>query len=109
MLETRVNQAVSLIRDFLARRSISIEKVVVFGSYARNAQTVDSDVDIAVVSGDFEGKDIFQRAAMLKGLKWALAEKIPLPFDIISVSSSEWNDESSLMVEHIKSGAQVAA
>jgi len=104
MLETRVNQAVKLIKDFLKGRDIAIAKVVIFGSYARAAATKDSDVDVAIISPDFDGKDIFLRAEMLKGLKWVLADKIDLPFDIISISSREWDEETSFMVDAIKSG-----
>ncbi|MBU4484872.1 nucleotidyltransferase domain-containing protein [bacterium] len=36
-------------------KNIKVEKVILFGSYARNAQRDYSDIDILVVSDDLEG------------------------------------------------------
>ncbi len=104
MVKGKAKQAVGIIRDFLDSRNISADKIVVFGSYARGDYNEDSDIDIAIISRDFENKDIFQKAEMLKGLKWLLVDKIMLPFDIIPISLTEWMESSSLTVEFIKSG-----
>lgn len=104
MVEGIVKQAADIIRDFLNSRNISTDKIVIFGSYARGDYKQDSDIDVAIISRDFENKDIFQKAEMLKGLKWLLVDKIMLPFDIIPISLAEWTESSSLTVEFIKSG-----
>lgn len=104
MVKGKVKQAISIIRDFLNSHNISTDKIVIFGSYAQGSYKKDSDIDIAIISRDFENKDIFQKAEMLKGLKWLLVDKIMLPFDIVPLSLSEWIGSSSLTVEFIKSG-----
>jgi predicted nucleotidyltransferase len=108
MVEGTVKQAVDLIKDFLRGRNIVADNIVVFGSYARGDYRDDSDIDIAIISRDFEGKDIFQKADMLKGLRWALVNKIFLPIDIVLLSLSEWTESTSLTVEFIKSGKILA-
>jgi predicted nucleotidyltransferase len=45
----------------LKARGLSISKFILFGSQARGGATAGSDIDIAIVSVDFRGKDIFKR------------------------------------------------
>lgn len=104
MVEERIREAVSLIKDFLKARNIKAERIVIFGSYVKGTHREDSDLDIAIISEDFTGKDIFQKAEMLKGLKWHLVERFNLPFDIVPISLEEWQRSSSLIVEFIKEG-----
>jgi len=66
--------------------------LILFGSYGRKNFSPESDVDIAIISEDFTGKDVFQRAAMLEGLQWAL---------------EEWEKSSSLIVGFVKEGQEV--
>ncbi len=45
------------IDDFIRRlrTSLSVERVILFGSYAKGTAQEDSDIDVAVFSPDFEG------------------------------------------------------
>ena len=108
MAKERIRQAIGLISDFLKNRNIRVEKILVFGSYAAGDYRKDSDVDVAIISQDFEEKDIFQRADMLKGLEWSLAERFMLPFDIIPISLKEWKGSFSLTVEFVKEGKSLS-
>lgn len=104
MAEERIREVVELIKDFLKDHHITVDKIIIFGSYAKGNYTKDSDLDIAIVSCDFDEKDIFQKAEMLKGLKWLLGEKLMFPFDIIPLSLKEWQESSSLVVDFVKEG-----
>jgi predicted nucleotidyltransferase len=104
MAEATVKQAAELIKNILKDRNITVDKILVFGSYAKGNYSKDSDLDIAVISRDFNEKDIFQKAQMLKGLKWALVEKFEVAFDIVPVSLKQWQESSSLVVDFIKEG-----
>lgn len=104
MVEKRIREAVNLIKDFLKERNIKIDKIIIFGSYIKGNYKEDSDLDIALISRDFDGKDVFQKTEMLKGLKWSLVERFMLPFDIIPISLKEWQESSSLIVEFVKEG-----
>lgn len=50
------------------RRHLSVERVILFGSYARDAADEHSDIDIAVVSPDF-GKDVLADLQLLAKLR----------------------------------------
>lgn len=104
MPKDRIREAVNLIKDFLENRNVKVDKIIVFGSYGKGNYSQDSDIDIAIISQDFDGKDIFEKTEMLKGLKWLLVEKIELPFDIVPISLQEWQESSSLVVEFVKEG-----
>ncbi len=104
MAEARVGEAAELIKNLLKDRNITVDRIIVFGSYAKGNYTKDSDLDIAVISRDFNEKDVFQKAEMLKGLKWTLVEKFELSFDIVPVSLKQWQESSSLVVDFIKEG-----
>ncbi|MBM4030718.1 MAG: nucleotidyltransferase domain-containing protein [Planctomycetes bacterium] len=51
-------RAVRFLERRLAAHGLDVNKVVLFGSQARGDATPDSDVDIAIVSEDFRGRDI---------------------------------------------------
>lgn len=104
MSQAQIKKAVRYIKNFLRQRGIGAERVVLFGSYAKNSAAGDSDVDIAIVSDDFSGKDIFQRSRMIRGLNWSLTEKFAMPFDLVPLSSAEWDQSSSLVVDFAKQG-----
>lgn len=57
MLERRIADLTEVTRRFIAelQRDIRVEKVFLFGSYANHCEHDYSDIDIAVISPDFEG------------------------------------------------------
>ena len=103
MAQTGIRETAELIKKLLKDR-ITIDEMFIFGSYAKGNFTKDSDMDIAIISRDFNEKDVFQRAEMLRGLKWALVEKFELSFDIVPVSLSQWQNPTSLVVDFRKEG-----
>lgn len=51
-----------------------IETIILFGSYAKGTENEDSDIDIAIISDDFN--DIIEDGAKLIGLTWKIDTKI---------------------------------
>ena len=50
--------AINLIKKYIVRlkeNNISVEKVLLFGSYIKGTPREDSDIDIAVISSVFKG------------------------------------------------------
>jgi predicted nucleotidyltransferase len=63
----------------LIEAGITIKKAYLYGSYAKEAATKDSDIDIAVISPDFSG-DRFNDAIFLKKFRINIDLRIePLP------------------------------
>lgn len=104
MSEKRIQKIVNFIKTFLNERNIQVQKIIVFGSHALRKAAKDSDMDIAIVSANFEKKDIFERSELLKGLNWSLVKQFAIPFDILPISLSEWSRSSSIAVSFVKEG-----
>jgi len=67
-LHPAIREVEPALRDYLGRlgERVPIEAAVVFGSRARGEGFRDSDVDLAVVSGAFEGMSRFDRIYLLQ-------------------------------------------
>ena len=57
MLEKRVENLTKLLSDFVneLQKEVRVDRVYLYGSYARNSEHDFSDIDVAVISPDFEG------------------------------------------------------
>lgn len=63
----------------LIESGITVKKAYLYGSYARESATKDSDIDIAIISPDFTG-DRFHDAIFLKRMRTNIDLRIePLP------------------------------
>jgi len=76
MVKREVVKAVKILEKLLRERGIKIYKIVVFGSYAKGKEKKESDLDIIVVSENFEGKNIFEKVETVSGIHRKLVEKI---------------------------------
>ena len=64
----------------LIENKIDVQKVLLFGSYARGYQTKDSDIDVAIISTSFKG-DRFADRRLVVPLRRGLDSRIePMPF-----------------------------
>lgn len=54
-------------RKVLKDNGIPVDKIILFGSYAKGAPKYESDLDLCVVSKDF-GKDNYKEMVLLKQL-----------------------------------------
>ena len=78
---------------------ISIQKVIVFGSYANGTFTKDSDIDIAVISNEFEKMRLWDKAKYLG----RAARGIPYPIEAIGVSPSEFEkSRQGTLIDEVK-------
>lgn len=61
---TQVRRIVKRYADAL-KQHIHVDKVILFGSYVSGHPREWSDIDIAIISPDFDGKDLFQRVRLM--------------------------------------------
>lgn len=93
--------------ELLKGRGISLNKIVIFGSYAKGTAEKESDIDIIVVSEDFRGKDVFEKVELTSGVHRELVKRIKKPFDIMYYSDTEWNKGYSLIINAAKREGQI--
>ena len=80
-----------------------IEAIILFGSYAKGTEDEDSDIDIAIISNDFN--DIIEDGAKLIGLTWKIDTRIePHP-----ITTEDYQKVSNPFVrEIVDTGIKVA-
>lgn len=92
MAEKTVLKAIRYLGKCLEEDGLDISRIILFGSQAAGCARADSDIDIVVISADFEGRDIFQRAAMLRRARLKTIDKYLLPMDIVLKTPAEYQD-----------------
>jgi predicted nucleotidyltransferase len=102
MAKRKFIRTISILKDLTRQKGVDVDKIVVFGSYARGEEKKGSDIDIIIVSRNFEGKDIFERVEIASGLHRELVEKTMMPADIMYYSPTEWGKGNSLIINQAK-------
>lgn len=85
------------------KKHYNITAIILFGSYAKGTENENSDIDIAVISDDFE--DIYDCMAVLMGMTWDIDPRIePHP-----ITTEEYEKLSNPFVKEIvDTGIKVA-
>lgn len=101
----KVKEIVSRYIRNLESLGISVQKVIVFGSQAKGSFRKDSDIDIAVISRDFEKMGLWDRAKYLG----RAAREIPYPIEALGFSYSQLKKvrQGTMLDEITRSGIEV--
>lgn len=89
----------------LESMGISVQQVILFGSQAKGSFKRDSDIDIAVISKDFENMGLWDRAKYLG----KAARKIPYSIEVLGFSPSQLKkvEQGTILDEITRSGVEV--
>ncbi len=109
MAKSKAIEAIGFMKERLRETGLNIEKIVLFGSQANGEATAESDIDIIVVSGDFRNKDIFKRARLTKEAEISTIRKFMIPFDILTMTPEEFENEDSSLSHCVREGVIVYA
>jgi len=106
MVEKSINTGImESIQKYIEKISehYKIEAIILFGSYAKGTENEDSDIDIAVISDDFE--DIYDCMAVLMGMTWDIDARIePHP-----ITTEDYENVSNPFIkEVVNTGIKVA-
>ena len=86
-------QAIRAIKEFvnvLKREGITIDRVVLYGSYVKGNVRPDSDVHVAVISKDF-GKDRVEEGMILFRIAGKIDPRLePVPFSTKMYEEDTW-------------------
>lgn len=96
MLEQSVLTSVRHYLAALASRGITVERAVVFGSRAKGGADEWSDIDLLVISPQFDG--VKDRSTV--NLLWRVAARTDSRIEPIPCGSRQWReDDSSAIIE----------
>lgn len=85
--------------------NMPVQKVFIFGSYAKNNMTVKSDLDLCFVSSKF--KDTLKVEAFLRTKIYLMNLNYDIPIDIVAYRPEEFNEFSPLIYEIKKTGKEI--
>lgn len=96
----------AIISDFrkaIESAGVKPEKILLYGSFATGNYRPDSDIDLVVISGDFEGKSYWERIDLLSCAIYEVFQ----PIEAIAMTPKEWEDGNSLIADYAKDGEVV--
>ena len=86
-------QALKIIQKYvgkLRQEGISVDRVILYGSYAAGKERSDSDIDVAIVSKDF-GKDRVEEGITLYRIAGKVDPRLePVPFSTRAYENDTW-------------------
>ncbi|SNQ60833.1 nucleotidyltransferase domain-containing protein [Candidatus Methanoperedens nitratireducens] len=109
MVKDKVAEAIKFFENCLKEKGVKVSKIILFGSQITGKATGESDVDIVIISPDFQNKDIFERARLTKEAEIKTIKKFRMPLDIITLTSEEFESGSSLITEFARKGKVIYA
>jgi predicted nucleotidyltransferase len=89
----------------LNNAGLKIHKAFLYGSFARNDAKADSDIDIMLVSDNFDDNNIKEKAKA-----WQLTRKVDLRIEPFTIGSKRFfSDDDSALVDQVKKeGIEIA-
>lgn len=94
---------ISAFRKAIESAGIRTDKLILFGSYATGEFREDSDIDIVVISRDFNNKSYWERIDILSDAIYEVFE----PIEATAFTPEEWQRQESLIVDYAKNGEVV--
>lgn len=91
----------------LQERGVRVSRLVLFGSSASGTADEGSDVDVAVVSKDFCGKNVFERSRLAGPAELETIRRFQVPMDVLLMTPEEYESESSPIAHAVQSGGVV--
>lgn len=89
---SEIKKIINSLAKTLTENRIAVEKIILYGSYAKGTPRAHSDIDIAIISPDFKGKkmlDIQSTLARLLSQYLSVAEMVGYSSDDFRVASPE--------------------
>ena len=87
----------------IIKRDVNIEKVILYGSYAKGNYDENSDIDLALILSGYIENDFINMGTFLLDKTFVLKVDLqPLPFSV-----DEYNDPKGIMEEIINTGIEL--
>jgi len=87
----------------LEKKGIKINKLILYGSYATGRYREGSDIDVAIISDDFEDKDYWERIDILSEAIYEIFQ----PIEAVAFTPTEWNRRESMIIDFAEKGETV--
>ena len=99
------NHIIAIVERYLAaveQHGIHLQQVILFGSYANGRYTEWSDIDVALVSDDFQGIRFYDREKLSQPTLQVDARIDPMPYQ-----TKDFTPENFFVQEILKTGVKI--
>ena len=90
MDQATVNTIIWFLESCLKEEGLQNISIAVFGSALIDTMNPDSDIDLIIISPDFEGKNIQARGKMTMISEIKTLRKFMVPMDVINLTPEEY-------------------
>jgi len=87
-------------RQGIEARGVKAQRVILYGSHATGKGTIESDIDIVVISDDWFGKGFWERIGILSDVIYEISE----PIEAVAMTPKEWEQGDSFVVGFAREG-----
>ena len=91
MDKATINEVIDFLKQSLIKYGIQVDSIALFGSALNGKMDKDSDIDLIIISSDFENLDSFERAKLTMMPEVETLQKFKVSMDIINLSPGEYN------------------
>lgn len=109
MAEERISEIISFLLMNLKNDSVNVDRIILFGSNLNATATEESDLDIGIISRDFNNKDIFERSKLIFKAERMTIKQFMVPLDIVMLTPKELSSEASLIASYLNNGKVIFA
>lgn len=103
MVRENVIEFIQKFREGLEEQGVVVNRIILYGSWAKGNANDNSDIDIVVISDSFRGKDYWERIELLTEAICKIFE----PIEAVALTQEEWDNKSSSVCEYAKNGEVV--
>jgi predicted nucleotidyltransferase len=104
-MDKNIDTTIAKYLELIKAKYSDIEKVYLFGSYAKGKSTDDSDIDVALIFSNLDDTKRFDIQVQLM----MLAAKIDSRIEPHPISHNDFDSENPFVAEIKKTGIEVAA
>ena len=104
-MDKNIDSTIAKYLDLIKENFSDIERVYLFGSYAKGKSTADSDIDVALIFTNLDDSKRFDIQVQLM----MLAAQIDSRIEPHPISHDDFNSGNPFVVEIKKTGIEVAA
>ena len=94
MDKTTIKVVIVFLKQSLIHYGTSVESIALFGSALRGNMDAESDLDLIIISPDFNRLDIFERAKLTMKAEIETMRKFKIPMDIINMTPGEYKNSN---------------
>lgn len=100
MDKTAALDAIARFSKAIEAKGIRINKLILYGSYARGDYREGSDIDLILISEDFNNRDYWSRIDLLSEAIYDVFE----PIEVVGFTPEEWDQQTSPLYDYAKQG-----